>query len=57
MPLGKIIRIDREVYQALQALAEPLKDTPNTVLRRVLGLDPGFSGKKIKLKKVVKGMN
>jgi hypothetical protein len=34
------IRIDRDVYEALQKGAEPFVDTPNTVLRRLLGLDP-----------------
>lgn len=34
----KVIRIDREVYGELMKLATPLKDTPNSVLRRVLGL-------------------
>ncbi len=34
------IRIDREVYRSLQRRAEPFVDTPNGVLRRLLGLDP-----------------
>jgi hypothetical protein len=33
------IRVDPEVFRALQAQAEPLVDSPNSVLRRVLGLD------------------
>lgn len=33
------IRVDDEVYAALQALAEPFTDTPNKVLRRLLKLD------------------
>jgi hypothetical protein len=33
------IQIDDEVWAKLQAAAEPLVDTPNTVLRRELGLD------------------
>lgn len=33
------IQIDDEVWAKLQAAAEPLVDTPNTVLRRKLGLD------------------
>jgi len=33
------IRIDRDVYETLQKGAEPFVDTPNTVLRRLLGLD------------------
>lgn len=34
----KTIRIDREVYDKLAALARQF-DTPNKVLRRLLGLD------------------
>lgn len=34
------IRIDDEVYAALQSMAVPLDDDPNSVLRRVLDLDP-----------------
>jgi hypothetical protein len=30
------IRIDDDVYEGLQALAEPFVDTPNTVIRRLL---------------------
>lgn len=33
------IRVDVEVKEALAKLAEPLEDTPNTVLRRLLALD------------------
>lgn len=33
------IRIDRDVYQALQKQAAPFVDTPNSVLRRLLGLE------------------
>jgi len=32
------IRVDDEVYAALQAGAVPFQDTPNSVMRRVLGL-------------------
>jgi hypothetical protein len=32
------IRIDDEVFEALKKLAEPLVDTPNSVLRRLLDL-------------------
>jgi hypothetical protein len=32
------IRIDEDVFEALQGHAEPLVDTPNSVLRRLLGL-------------------
>src|SRR5256885_2093569 len=34
----KTIRIDDEVWATLQTRAEPFTDTPNTVLRRLLGL-------------------
>jgi len=34
-----VIRIDEEVWQWLQGQAEPLVDNPNSVLRRVAGLD------------------
>lgn len=34
-----VLRIDEEVYKVLQGQAEPFVDTPNTVLRRLLGLD------------------
>ncbi|HYD58429.1 MAG TPA: winged helix-turn-helix domain-containing protein [Burkholderiales bacterium] len=33
------VRIDDEVFEALKKLAEPLIDTPNSVLRRLLGLE------------------
>jgi hypothetical protein len=33
------IEIDDDVFGALKSLAEPFVDTPNSVLRRVLGLD------------------
>ena len=35
----RVIRIDDDVYQALQKLARPFVDTPNSVLRRLLGLN------------------
>lgn len=38
MNADKVIRIDREVYGELMRRAIPLRDTPNSVLRRVLGL-------------------
>lgn len=34
-----VIRIDEEVWRWLQSLAEPFNDNPNSVLRRVAGLD------------------
>jgi len=33
------IRIDKDVYSWLESQAIPFKDTPNTVLRRLAGLD------------------
>lgn len=35
------IRIDDEVYAWLQGQAKPFDDTPNSVLRRLAGLDDG----------------
>lgn len=35
----KVIRIDDEVWQGLKELAEPLEDTSNSVIRRLLGID------------------
>ena len=35
------IRIDDEVWSWLKGLAVPLEDTPNTVLRRLAGLEGG----------------
>jgi hypothetical protein len=40
--LSPTIRIDDEVFEALKTRAEPLVDTPNSVLRRILDL-PGTS--------------
>jgi len=37
--MSPTIRIDDEVWAWLKGLAQPLEDTPNTVLRRVAGLD------------------
>lgn len=39
------VDIDQEVWEELQAQAEPLVDTPNSVLRRLLGL-AGESGER-----------
>jgi hypothetical protein len=33
------IRVDEEVFQAIKDRAEPLKDSPNTTLRSVFGLE------------------
>ncbi len=37
--MDRTIRIDDEVYMALQKGAEPFTDTPNSALRRILRLD------------------
>jgi Mrr N-terminal domain len=37
--LSKKVPLDDDVYEALQQRAEPFVDTPNSVLRRILGLD------------------
>lgn len=39
--MSPTIRIDDEVFEALQKHAKPFVDTPNDVLRRILGLDDG----------------
>lgn len=41
--MGRVIRIDDDVFIELQKKAMPLVDTPNDVLRRVLGLDAPIS--------------
>ena len=38
MAPSKVIRIDDQVWSELQKRARPLEDTPNSVLRRALGL-------------------
>ena len=38
-----VIRVDKDVWQWLQSNAVPLVDTPNSVLRRVAGLDKAGS--------------
>jgi hypothetical protein len=46
--MAPTIRVDDDVYTALQARAMPFQDTPNSVMRRVLGLpqapDPSGEG-------------
>jgi hypothetical protein len=39
-PAPQTIRIDPDVWRALQKQAEPFVETPNDVLRRLLGLAP-----------------
>ena len=41
---SKVIRIDAQVWAALQSRARPLEDTPNSVLRRVFGLPEEGAG-------------
>lgn len=36
-----VIRVDDEVWKELQRRAEPLVDTPNSVLRKILGFTEG----------------
>jgi hypothetical protein len=38
MPTTSVVRIDNEVRAELQRMARPFDDTPNLVLRRLLGL-------------------
>ena len=35
---SKVIRVDEEVWEKLQEMAEPFVDTPNSVLRRLLNM-------------------
>jgi Mrr N-terminal domain len=42
--MSPTIRIDDDVFAELKKNAEPLVDTPNTVLRRLLGLGESGSG-------------
>lgn len=42
--MTRTIRVDDEVFAKLQSMAEPLVDTPNSTLRRLLGLDTPASG-------------
>ena len=38
--MAPVIRIDDEVWAWLKTRARPLEDTPNSVLRRLAGIDP-----------------
>jgi Mrr N-terminal domain len=40
------IEVDGDVFALLREHAEPFSDTPNSVLRRLLGIDSGESGKR-----------
>lgn len=35
-----VVRVDDDVWEWLKSQAQPLEDTPNSVLRRVAGIDP-----------------
>ena len=37
--MSPTVRLDDEVYEALKERAEPFVDTPNTVIKRLLGMD------------------
>jgi hypothetical protein len=39
MPMSRTIRVDEEVFAAIQAKAVAFVDTPNSTLRRILELD------------------
>lgn len=39
------IEVDEQVYSRLRDHAEPFTDTPNSVLRRILGLDPSATAR------------
>ena len=41
----KLIRIDQEVWRFLMKSAIPLEDTPNSALRRLLGIDKKRTGR------------
>lgn len=41
--MSRTIRVDDDVFARLQELAEPFVDTPNSALRKVLGLDQAAS--------------
>ncbi|MEU3684543.1 DUF4357 domain-containing protein [Streptomyces sp. H23] len=42
--MSPTIRVDNEVYEELQKRAKPFVDTPNSTLRRVLGLTEQATG-------------
>jgi hypothetical protein len=49
-----VIRIDDQVWAALKSRAEPLEDSPNDVLRRVLGLDDDHAGARLRHEPVLR---
>ncbi len=38
--MSPVIRVDDDVWEWLKTQAQPLEDTPNSVMRRVAGIDP-----------------
>ncbi len=42
--MAQVIRIDEDVWNWLKQNASPLEDTPNSVLRRIAGLDTEENG-------------
>jgi 5-methylcytosine-specific restriction protein A len=42
--MSPVIRVDADVWEWLKTRARPLEDTPNTVLRRIAGLDGPLRG-------------
>ena len=38
--MSPVVRVDDDVWEWLKTQARPLEDTPNSVLRRVAGIDP-----------------
>ena len=44
MAKSRVIRVDAEVFAALQSRARPLIDTPNDVLRKLLKIKPKEKG-------------
>ena len=44
----KLIRIDQDVWKVLMANAVPLEDNPNSVLRRLLGIEGTKAGRRRK---------
>jgi hypothetical protein len=59
----KTIRIDGDVWAALQERARPFEDSPNSVLRRVLKIDhanqvtvvPGTNGERLMIRRLPRG--
>lgn len=45
--MSRTIRVDEDVFARLQELAEPFVDTPNSALRKVLGLDQSVAEQRL----------